>query len=170
MSRPRITDRQPAVLAAVERRRSATLLDLRPDFPALMPSATCRVLRRLEELELLVSEGERHTEYIGGVRWFPPEAVPNVSSGLARLEAYLLAQLEGLDVYLDSARGSVVISIPYHAVASGLTGHDERLDAVRQVLSGDLPVAVDVSILTETEYHVPSLRIVVRPLAAYGTA
>lgn len=42
---------QAAVLAAIDDRREATLLDLREDFPQLMLRAVERVIRSLERLE-----------------------------------------------------------------------------------------------------------------------
>lgn len=67
----KLTVRQAAVLAAIERHREATLFDLREDFPALMPSAVERVVRSLERRGLVQREGDDEQVFLGGVTFRP---------------------------------------------------------------------------------------------------
>lgn len=67
----KLTIRQSAVLAAVERRRTCTLLDLWDDFPDLPPSAALRVINALELRGLVTRVGNPADVYLGGVTFFP---------------------------------------------------------------------------------------------------
>ena len=71
----RLTDRQIAVLAAVERLGRPTLPDLRFEFPELYPSTVLRCLRALEARGLVESSGNRHWVYLG-VGGFGAPAIP----------------------------------------------------------------------------------------------
>jgi DNA-binding IclR family transcriptional regulator len=53
----RLTDRQVAVLAAIERLGSPTLPELRAQLTALAPSATSRVVEALERRGLVAQRG-----------------------------------------------------------------------------------------------------------------
>jgi hypothetical protein len=61
----RLTDRQVAVLAAVERLGQPTLPDLRHEFPHLAPSTVLRTLDALERKGRVLSTGNRHWVYLG---------------------------------------------------------------------------------------------------------
>lgn len=75
----RLTDRQVAVLAAVERVGRPTLPDLRYEFPHLAPSAVLRTLRELEKRGFVTSSGNPHWVYLGvggfGAPSIPPEEI-----------------------------------------------------------------------------------------------
>jgi DNA-binding MarR family transcriptional regulator len=63
----RLTIRQNAVLAAVERRGECTLLDLRCDFPDLAPSMVWRVVESLAGRGLVNRAGDFERAYLGDV-------------------------------------------------------------------------------------------------------
>jgi DNA-binding IclR family transcriptional regulator len=63
--------RQTAVLAAIERRREATLPELWHDFPALVPSAIERVIQALKARGLVERDGDPERFYLGGVTFRP---------------------------------------------------------------------------------------------------
>jgi len=67
----RLTVRQSAVLAAIERRRESTLLDLRVDFPQLPPSEVWRVIESLCQRGLVNRVGDFEQVYLGGVTFSP---------------------------------------------------------------------------------------------------
>jgi hypothetical protein len=62
----KLTVRQTAVLAALERLQLCTLLGLRDDFPDLAPSTVERVLQSLESRNLAVRAG--NAEQVGRSR------------------------------------------------------------------------------------------------------
>jgi DNA-binding MarR family transcriptional regulator len=67
----RLTVRQAAVLAAIERRRECSLLDLRQDFPQLYPSTVLRVIDVLSASGLVNRVGDFERVYLGGVTFSP---------------------------------------------------------------------------------------------------
>lgn len=67
----KLTVRQSAVLAAIERRRTSTLLDLRDDFPELAPSEVARVIESLARRGLVSRVGDFERVYLGGVTFSP---------------------------------------------------------------------------------------------------
>jgi DNA-binding IclR family transcriptional regulator len=76
----RLTDRQVAVLAAVERLGRPTIPDLRTQFPALAPSEIHRVLKSLIGRGYVEASGNPMWVYLGepppGFRYdVPPEEV-----------------------------------------------------------------------------------------------
>jgi hypothetical protein len=72
----RLTDRQVAVLAAVERLGRATLPDLRYEFPDLAPST---VLDALKKKGLVESSGKREWAYLGVGGFGAPSIAPETS-------------------------------------------------------------------------------------------
>ena len=67
----KLTIRQTAVLAAIERRRACTLLDLHAEFPQLAPSDIWRVIDSLARLGLVNRAGEFDRAYVGVVVFSP---------------------------------------------------------------------------------------------------
>ena len=65
-----LTNRQAAVLAAVERLGQPTMLELRAEMSALAPSAIARVLDALERRALVDGAGDEALIYLGGVRFW----------------------------------------------------------------------------------------------------
>ena len=102
----RLTDRQIAVLAAVERFGSPNLPDLHFDFPQLAPSTVLRVLDALEGKGLIEPSGDRqwHTSELAGlarlasnrIRSFPGGAAGLVSPSIRRVDVRVTARsIEG---------------------------------------------------------------------------
>jgi Fe2+ or Zn2+ uptake regulation protein len=73
----RLTDRQIAVLAAVERLGAPTLPDLHFEFPHIAPSAVFRALDALETKGLVESSGDRHWRYLGVGGFGAPRIEPH---------------------------------------------------------------------------------------------
>jgi DNA-binding MarR family transcriptional regulator len=67
----RLTVRQSAVLAAIERRRECTLLDLNDDFPDLDPSTVYRVIESLCAKSLVNREGDFDGVFLGELTFLP---------------------------------------------------------------------------------------------------
>lgn len=61
----RLTDKQVAVLAAVERLGNPTVPELAYELDAMTPSEIVRVLDALEVKERVVATGARHWIYLG---------------------------------------------------------------------------------------------------------
>ena len=59
------------MLAAIERRRACTLLDLRVEFTQLAPSDIWRVIDSLSRRGLVNRAGEFDRAYVGGVVFSP---------------------------------------------------------------------------------------------------
>ena len=80
----RLTDRQVAVLAAVERLGRPTLPELASEFPHLAPSAILKTLDALEVKGRVASSGAREWAYLGigefGGPSIPPDEVVRFSS------------------------------------------------------------------------------------------
>jgi DNA-binding MarR family transcriptional regulator len=71
----KLTPRQSAVLAALERRGTCVLPDLRADFPHLAPSVVLRVIDALQRKGLVSRAGNAWHVYLGGVMfWVPPRS------------------------------------------------------------------------------------------------
>jgi hypothetical protein len=68
ITRRRLTDRQVAVLAALERRGDATTVpELHRDFPQLKPAELVRVLDSLVRRGLVMWTGDRTWIYLGEI-------------------------------------------------------------------------------------------------------
>jgi hypothetical protein len=88
-SNRRLTNRQNAVLAAVERRRSCTVSNLCGDFPQLKPSAIEQVLDSLERRGLLTRHGTDlvHAGSATSVHRAPQAWLHTIEDDLADLRA-----------------------------------------------------------------------------------
>jgi len=118
-AKPRLTDRQAAVLASVERCGSATGLDLWRAFRPLNQSTLVRVLDRLVELGFLVAEGDPALRYCGGVRYAPAgdvEPLDPLIEGLGRFASETL----GLRTWRLGA--AVRIALPLSEIERDLSG------------------------------------------------
>src|SRR5581483_8226604 len=73
----RLTDRQVALLAAVERLGRPTLPDLRFEFPQLAPSTVLRTLNALEKKGLVTSSGDHQWVYLGVGGFGAPAIAPD---------------------------------------------------------------------------------------------
>jgi len=63
--RRRLTDRQIAVLAAIERLGNPTVPELAKELCSMNPSEIVRVLDSLEAKGLVIASGSRHWIYLG---------------------------------------------------------------------------------------------------------
>jgi len=77
----RLTERQIAVLAAVERLGNPTIPELAREFPHLQPSTVWPVVEALERHGKVVIVGDRHWAYLGSPADLPPGAnAPQIES------------------------------------------------------------------------------------------
>ena len=123
--RPRLTDRQAAVLAAVERLGRPTMLELHDEFPGIAPSAIYKVLESLEGKGLVDSSGNPDQVYMGGVHFWSTALAPTeLSPGQATvLEALRRADL-GLTVWADPSERTVTALLPLAELERVLVGEE----------------------------------------------
>jgi hypothetical protein len=146
------------VLAAVERRGSATGLDLWADFPSLNQSTLVRVAERLVELGHLSSEGDLAGRLIGQVRYFPASRcrpLPPVLeelAGYARKTLQLRAWRQGDELRIGLPLSEIARDLsgrPYSALAliapGGVKGTIDLLRSRLSALSTEGAVNVEVA-------------------------
>lgn len=148
----RLTDRQAAVLAAVERLGRPSILELHDEFPALAPSAVARVLASLERKGLVARAGDPDQIYLGGVRWWSTALAPSaLDSALAAIEAALQAGGSELERSIDPSERAVTVYLPLGELEAYLGGRTsiaiERIRGCVWRLERD-GVAVELSVAT----------------------
>lgn len=121
--RSRLTDRQAAVLAAIERLGRPSMPELHGEFPQLAPSAVARVLESLERKGLVARAGDPDQIYLGGVRWWstalPPDSLaPDVAAIVAALET----AAPDLERSVDPAARTVTVYVPVAELEDFLAG------------------------------------------------
>lgn len=116
----RLTDRQAAVLAAVERRGRTTVGELGADFSGMASSALVKVLDRLQELGHVERAGDPSLVYVGGVEFW---ARPRDTTSRAALVDIVLArgrrEFGDHRVWLHSGSRDVVLAVPLTQLRSG---------------------------------------------------
>ena len=108
--KPRLTDRQAAVLAAVERLRRPVMADLWQEFPHLAPSAIKKVLDSLEGKGLVASAGDQTKAYLNGVQWWTTALTPTDDPSLAAIVEVAERDLADIPSTVDPHEGSVTSS------------------------------------------------------------
>lgn len=165
-SRRKLTARQTAVLAALERRGEATLLDLRGDFPDLAPSVVARVLDVLVDRGLVRRTGDPGQIYLGGVFfWAASRTPPDTDAELDAIRKRL--KDGGWDAWADSERGLVVVLLPIVDVHEGLVGMvGNAFDRLGQIVSELVMTNLIASTSVSTEISVndgtPALQVELR--------
>lgn len=167
-ARPKLTDRQTAVLAAVERLGRPMMADLWQEFPVIAPSAIKKVLDALEKKGLVAHAGDESQAFVNGVHWWSTALTPTeYDDELATLvEAIEVAQL-GLRHTADPHDRSVTVFLPLVELEAHLrglpSGPMEALRSCVESIEGrGQPVRVSVS--TEvTNDPEPLLAVQVRP-------
>lgn len=139
MGRPRkLTDRQAAVLAAVERRGRPVMADLWQDFPDLQPSAIKRVLESLEKRGLISHAGDDSLVYLNGVSWWSTAGEGEPSALFAAMREALGSRSLGLRVSADPQAGMLRLFLPLVEVEAVLAGLPsaavQRIQAARELL------------------------------------
>ena len=168
--KPHLTDRQAAVLAAVERLRRPVMADLSQQFPDLQPSAIKKVLDSLEKKGLVASAGDDSQAYLNGVHWWSTALAPTEEDPrlMAIVEAVGSA-LTGLSATADPHEGSVTAFLPLVELESFLQGLPsrpvERIQAcVEQLEESGQPVRLSVSTEIANDPE-PRLAVKFRPAA-----
>jgi len=170
MAERRLTDRQAAVLAAVERIGRPVMADLWKAFPDLDPSAIKRVLDALGRKGLVDHAGDETQAFVNGVHWWSTAITPTTyDDELEAVVAGIEAAGLGLRHSADPHSRSVTVFLPLIEVQWHLHGLPaDRMEALRACLAeieaGGL--LLDVSISTEVAGGPePLLAVQVRPTA-----
>jgi hypothetical protein len=164
----RLTDRQTAVLAAVERVGRPVMADLWEQFPELAPSSIKSVLDALERRGLVRHSGDDRQVYLNGVTWWST-AMPGAEGApaLDRLVAALdRAGLE-LEQRGDAPEGCVTAFLPIVELEAELqsqpSGILDRLRAVlRELEAQGSPVRLSIDEISAGAE--PLVRLKLRPL------
>jgi hypothetical protein len=169
-ARRRLTERQAAVLAAVERVGRPVMADLWEQFPELNPSAIKKVLDGLEKQSLVAHSGDESRVYLNGVTWWSTALTPTAES--PELEAILSALRESeleLAHGADPQEGCVTVLLPLVEVESDLQGLPSApLDSLRSCIR-ELEAdgsGVRVAIVGISAGPEPLVTIKLRPLQA----
>jgi hypothetical protein len=148
--KPKLTDRQARVLAAVERIGRPSMLDLWGEIPGLAPSAIKRVLDSLQKKGLVARAGDPDQVYLGGVRWWSTAIAPTQRDPrLAQVEEALEQAGVGLGRVVDESEGAVTVYLPLSALEDFLGGIAvEEIEQIRgcvwRLERDRLPVRVSV--------------------------
>lgn len=169
--KPRLTDRQAAVLAAVERLRRPVMADLWQQFPDLQPSAIKKVLDSLEQKGLVASAGDQAQAYLNGVTWWTTAFTPTDDPKLATIVEAVERDLADLHSTVDPHEGGVTVFLPLVELESFLTGLPSRpVDRIRACVrqleeSGQaVRLTVSTEIVPDPE---PRLAVKLEPTASW---
>ena len=135
MAARKLTTRQAAVLAAIERRGRATLLDLRDDFPDIPPSTVARVTDVLRGRDLVRAFGDPSLIYVGGVEFVATRRT-DAPSDLDEVVEVLTAA--GLIAFGDRDGRHATALLPLSAVRDQLTETRSEDRAAWDALAGAL--------------------------------
>ncbi len=166
--RPKLTDRQAAVLASVERIGRPVMADLWQEFPDLQPSAIKRVLDSLEKKGLVDRAGDDSQAYLNGVHWWSTAlALSEQDPQLAMIVDSIEAAGLGLRYSADPHDNSLAVFLPLVELESHLRGlPSSPLDGLRSCVesieAGGHPVRVTVSTRIANDPE-PLLSILLRP-------
>lgn len=166
-ARPKLTDRQTAVLAAVERLGQPVMADLWQEFPDLVPSAIKKVLDALEKKGLVGHAGDDSQAFTNGVRWWSTALTPtHHDDELSRIVAALETAKLGLRYFADPHDRSVTVFLPLVELESHLRGLPTApMDRLRECVEGieDAGQAVRVTVSTKiTNDPEPGLAVQIR--------
>lgn len=118
----RLTERQTAVLAAVERIGRPIMRDLWAEFPHLAPSAIKSVLTSLEKKDLVAHSGDWSMAYVDGVTWWSTAVEAGDDPDLDGLVRRLGEAKLGLELSVDPHERTVLIRLPLVELESYLQG------------------------------------------------
>lgn len=167
-ARPKLTDRQTAVLAAVERLGRPMMADLWQEFPDLAPSGIKKVLDALEKKGLVAHAGDESQAFVNGVQWWSTALTPLEYDGaLAGIVEAVEAASLGLRHTADPHDQCVTVFLPLVELEAHLRGFPSGpMEALRSCVKGiesagqPVRVAVSTQITNDPE---PLLAVQVRP-------
>lgn len=165
--RRRLTDRQAAVLAAVERLGDPSIPDLRDQFPDLAPSAVAKVLEALESRGLVERAGEPNQIYLGGVRFWSTALSPTeVDKRLRAVHEAIEAASLPFHSWIDPDRRTITVLVPLERFQADLLGDAEALRDLRaqlqSVLFNEAAVTAQLASEVASPEGRPCLMVVLR--------
>lgn len=127
----RLTNRQAAVLAAVERRGRTTVDALGADFRDVASSTLVRTLDRLHELGHVDRAGDPSLVYVGGVEFWARPREPTSPTVVAEaVLARLRHEFGDHRAWLHPGRHDVVLAGPLVDISQALQGDDAPLTRI----------------------------------------
>ncbi len=167
-ARPKLTDRQTAVLAAVERLGRPVMADLWREFPDLAPSGIKKVLDALEKKGLVEHAGDDSQAFVNGVHWWSTALTPTeYDDDLAAIVRAVEEAKLGLRHSADPHDRSVTVFLPLVELESHLRGLPSGpLDRLRACVEGteaaghSLRLTISTQITNDPE---PLLAVQLRP-------
>ncbi len=169
--RPKLTDRQTAVLAAVERLGQPVMADLWNEFPDDAPSAIKKVLDALEKKGLVAHAGDPGQAFVNGVHWWSTALAPtSYDDELAVIVLAVEDARLGLGHSADPHNRSVSVFLPLVELEAYLQGlPSEPIKRLRSCLEGmaaggqSVRLSVSTQIANDPE---PLLAVQIRPASA----
>lgn len=165
----KLTARETAVLAAVERLGRPGMLELSPEF-GFAPSEIARVLEVLEGRRLVARSGDPALVYTGGVRWWATarEGEPETEKLQELLNDLLVDDLGlGLDGWIAPEQRAVVIYLPLRSVERELQDVDERFtrlsERIRELSAEGRVAGVEVAVTVTAQKGEPALEVKLTP-------
>jgi hypothetical protein len=170
----KLTQRQTAVLAAVERLGRANMLELARELSGA-PSAIGRVLEALEERQLVGSSGDPALIYAGGVHWWATARAGEPDSDeLRTLLDDLTVGHQEWEGWIERELRSVVIYLPVRDVEAellGAAGGFRELSArIRELTAAGRVARVDIETTITAQGGVPALQVALTLPAQQGPA
>jgi len=170
-ARRKLTDRQTAVLAAVERLGRPVMADLWQEFPDLAPSAIKNVLDALERKGLVDHAGDHSQAFVNGVHWWSTALTPTkYDDDLAAVVRAVDEANLGLRHSPDPHDRSVTVFLPLVELESHLRGLPSapmaRLRSCVESIEADgrsLRLTISTKITHDPE---PLLAVRVRPASS----
>ena len=167
-ARPKLTNRQTAVLAAVERLGRPVMADLWQEFPELAPSAIKKVLGALQQKGLVDHAGDDSQAFVNGVHWWSTALRPTeYDDRLAAVVGAMEDAKLGLRHSADPHDRSVTVFLPLVELEAHLHGLPsepmERLRSCVESIEGagqSVRVTISTQITNDPE---PLLAVQVRP-------
>jgi DNA-binding MarR family transcriptional regulator len=167
-SKRKLTPRQTAVLAAVERLGRPGMLELSPEFD-FAPSEVARVLEVLEERGLIARSGDPALVYTGGVRfWATARGGEQATESLQALLDELTRGEQDLDGWISPEQRCIVVYLPLRSIEQDLfRGHDSRYallgDRIRELVADGRLAAVEVAANVTAQRGEPALEVSLAP-------
>lgn len=166
-ARRKLTPRQTAVLAAVERLGQPGMLELSAEFN-FAPSEIARVLEVLEQRGLVARSGDPALIYTGGVRFWATARNGEPDTEWLRSLLDALTQGEVIAGWIEPDQRAVVVYLPLCSVERQLLeGDDERFEClsarIRELRGNGRLAGIDVAAAVSHEKGEAALKVSLAP-------